>query len=235
MPVTDTTTLRRATAHLLGIVALAVLFPLSAQAQSRPAIAVSPFVSKTVVYEDLCPEVSVLIAERLSVEFVVDVVVGDRERAEPQISVTGRIFTLESKPALMARITHVDSRRAFGAIVSSRVGETFVEMAQRLAERIGATITARPDFLSVARSNVGHSKPSAADRVPEPDPHPMRETRSAPRVRTIVTPRIVAPTAMPWCGLPNQLIASMRRSCLLEHNPKAVDVKVAASWLPTFQ
>jgi len=141
-------------AYVIFVVAVAILFPLSAQAQSGPAIAVTPFVSRTVAYEDLCPEVSVSIAERLSDELDSDVVVaGDNDRGEPQISVTGRIFTLESKPALMARITHLDSRRTFGAIVSMRDGETLVEMAERLAESIGATITSR---LLVARGDVGY-------------------------------------------------------------------------------
>ncbi len=154
MATTDAAALRRVRAYVIFVVAVAILFPLSAQAQSGPAIAVTPFVSRTVAYEDLCPEVSVSIAERLSDELDSDVVVaGDNDRGEPQISVTGRIFTLESKPALMARITHLDSRRTFGAIVSMRDGETLVEMAERLAESIGATITSR---LLVARGDVGY-------------------------------------------------------------------------------
>ncbi len=144
MAITYAAALGRVRAYVVFIVALAVLFPLSAQAQSGPAIAVTPFASKAVAYEELCPEVSVSIAAHLSDELAFDAVVaGDDNQGEPQISVTGRIFALGGKPALMARITHLDSGRTFSTIVSMRAGETLVEMAQRLAESIGATITAR--------------------------------------------------------------------------------------------
>jgi hypothetical protein len=141
----------RASAYLFSIVLLAILLPLPAQAQSEPAIAVAHFASRTVAHEDFAPEVSASIAESLADELSVDVVVAtEDERTEAQISITGRIYMLESKPALMARITHIDSRRTFTAIVGMRNGETHVEMAQRLAERIGATITARTEVLTVA-------------------------------------------------------------------------------------
>ena len=214
MIVTDAVALRLVPAYLFSIVALAVLLPLSAQAQSGPAIVVMPFVSKTVAYENLYPEVPVSFVARLSDELDVHVVVaGEYNRAEPQLRVAVRIFTLESKPALMARITHVDSGRAFGAIVSSRDGETLVEMAQRLAERIGATLTARPYVLSIAPGNAGHRKPSAADSFAEPDSRPLRETSSIRRVRTLATAPIGASapysTAILGCGLPS----SARRCC----------------------
>ncbi len=155
MAITYTAALGRMRAYVVFIVALAVLSPSSAQAQSGPPIVVTPFVSKTVAFEELCPEVSVSIAEHLSDELDIDVVVaGDNNQGEPQISITGRIFTLGNKPALMARITHLDSGRTFSAIVSIRADETLVEMGQRLAESIGATITARSEVLSVAPGDV---------------------------------------------------------------------------------
>jgi len=180
----------------------------AALAQAAPpevlTVAVFDFESKDEAVRDLGPKVAALVNASLSAEpqlitverAELEKALGEQElglsgTVSPEsaakvgnltgakVLVTGRVFQVENKLVLVAKIIGTETSRVYGELVNGRAGQDITELAPELARKIAAVVAQKGDTLiakvqthedliaGIKKKLDGKKLPSVSVKIPE--------------------------------------------------------------------